>query len=319
MSTQRLEASDKVTLLLSFVPYLLKTGSASVAELSSQFDISEKQVIELIELLSVSGVPGDSGSYQHQDLFDINWELFENEHIVELWHHVAVETTPKFSAREAAALVAGLQYISSLLSETEKPVIESLLSKIAIASASLPENILVEGLAPSVTNQLITDALAQNVAVTFTYQSAYSISEDRLVDPIRLDLVSGTSYLRGWCHDRQDIRTFRVDRISELHLTEQLISTQIKDKDLPEELFTPSATDLLVQFDIDDHVLPLISAYLPQVVRKSTPNTSVIEVAFSHEANIPIFVALFPGNIRIKSPERAVNFVASWAQEALSS
>ncbi len=315
MSTPRLEAADKVTLLLSFVPYLLRKGSATVSELAHTFNISEKQVVELIELLAVSGVPGEGGFYQHQDLFDIDWELFENEKIIELWHHVEVDSTPKFSAREAAALVAGLQYISALLPEEEE-VITSLLAKISHASASLPENILVASIATSTVGESLSQAISQKVSVTFTYQGAHSEKTPRKVDPIRLDLVSGTAYLRAWCHDRQDLRTFRVDRISELALTDEVVSRTISESELSDELFRSSDTDTIAVFDIDDEGLPLIVAYQPKILSKPTADTTQVEISFANEQNIPIFVANFPGIVSIRSPQQAVDLVRDWAEQA---
>lgn len=317
MASQRLEASDKVTLLLSFVPYLLRQGSATVVDLATTFDITEKQVVELIELLAVSGVPGEGGFYQHQDLFDINWELFETDKVVELWHHVEVESTPKFSAREAAALVAGLQYISSLLPE-EEAAIQSLLHKISQAAASLPENILVASITSSKIGENLSEAISKKVTVTFAYQGAHSVRAQRKVDPVRLDLVSGTAYLRGWCHDRKDLRTFRVDRISELNITDQPVKNPISEKELSDDLFLSSETDTVAVFDVEDEGLSLIGAYQPRVVSKPTANTTQVEISFANELSIPIFVANYPGIVSLKSPARAGEIVRDWAEQALA-
>ena len=61
VNTSRLEASDRVTLLMSFVPYLLEHGPVSVDDLAQHFDITTTQVEELVQLLAMSGIPGDCG------------------------------------------------------------------------------------------------------------------------------------------------------------------------------------------------------------------------------------------------------------------
>jgi predicted DNA-binding transcriptional regulator YafY len=57
-------------------------------------------------------------------------------------------------------------------------------------------------------------AIADRKAVKFEY---YAIGRDqvmeRIVDPYGLQLVAGEWYLLGWCHLRQDQRTFRLSRI----------------------------------------------------------------------------------------------------------
>jgi predicted DNA-binding transcriptional regulator YafY len=43
----------------------------------------------------------------------------------------------------------------------------------------------------------------------------------RTVDPYQLCFLNGSFYLIGFCHMRQDIRTFALDRISNLEMTDQ--------------------------------------------------------------------------------------------------
>ncbi len=57
-------------------------------------------------------------------------------------------------------------------------------------------------------------AVAERKTVAFAY---YAITRDeeieRVVDPYGLQLVAGEWYLVGWCHLREDLRTFRLSRI----------------------------------------------------------------------------------------------------------
>jgi predicted DNA-binding transcriptional regulator YafY len=53
--------------------------------------------------------------------------------------------------------------------------------------------------------------------VTFTYQTQRETSERRL-DPYGLVLHDNAAYVVGYCHLREDIRTFRLDRIGDVHL-----------------------------------------------------------------------------------------------------
>jgi proteasome accessory factor C len=316
MSPRRLEASDKVTLLLSMVPFLMMTSPVSVHELAQRFDITEQQVKELIELLAVSGVPGDSGAYQHQDLFDINWDLYENENIVDLWNHVEVETTPKFSAREAAALVAGLQYISGLLPEHERPVVSTLLNKISYASSTLPENILVSPVSHNPFADLATTALEDNKVIAFTYHAQGGERQQRRVEPIRIDLVGTQQYLRGWCLDKDALRTFRFDRMTNVSITPESFDPRVKADELSEDLFSPSDGNIIVSCEIDSDVLGLLGAYQP-VVREKSADHYLVDIHFGSIESVPVFVAQFPGSIRVISPPDAVTAVSQWAQRAL--
>jgi proteasome accessory factor B len=75
-----------------------------------------------------------------------------------------------------------------------------------------------------------TTAMADNVAslepairfrkrVTFTYRAAGSgMTTKRTIDPYALAYRDGAWVVVGWCHLRQDVRSFRVDRISDAEM-----------------------------------------------------------------------------------------------------
>lgn len=318
-SQARLEAADRVTLLMSFVPYLIDQGAIPVSQLAQHFDITSNQVEELVQLLAMSGVPGDDGYYQHQDLFDINWDLFEEHKIVELWQHVAVDATPRFSSREAAALLAGLQYISGIVPERDKGIVDKLVAKISSGASAVPENLLITPAAVPVDLDVIRDAVTSGLSVLFEYQNAAGEKNPRTVDPLRLDLVGESWYLRGWCHDRSALRTFRLDRISELSISRDSIVTHLTASDLSDELFDIKESDIRVRFAIEESALALLSAYHPVVIGSHGIETMEVEVAFSDIASVPIFVAQIPGSISVLSPAAAISAVSLWAKQALQS
>ena len=318
MAAPRLEAADRVTLLMSFVPYLLDQGAVPVAQLAAHFDITPAQVSELVQLLAMSGVPGDDGFYQHQDLFDINWDLFEEQQIVELWQHVAVDATPRFSAREAAALLAGLQYISGIVPDRDKSIVEKLVTKIASGASAEPENLLVTPAAVPVDLDVIRQAVISGHSVSFIYHNASGEKSARSVDPLRLDLVGESWYLRGWSHERDALRTFRLDRISELSVSEDSFVSDLNASELSDELFDIKETDIRVMFLVDNASLALLAAYRPEVRGTSDGNMARIEVAFSDLTSVPVFVAQIPGSVQVLSPPEAISAVSMWAEQALA-
>ncbi len=319
MAQQRLESRDRVTLLLSFVPYLLNHSPVALADIAQHFDITLAQAEELIRLLAMSGIPGETGSYQHEDLFDINWELFEEHKEVELWTHVGVDSTPRFSAREAAVLVAGLQYISSIVPQSDIPLIDSLLRKIAAGSAVSPENLSVAPVDVAVDISALAQAITTHQPMTFTYRSASRNREVRTVDPLRLDVVGSSWYLRAYCHDRKALRTFRLDRMSDLAKADSQFSSTSTIEDIPSDLYESAETDIVVNFSVNPAVLPLIRGYHPEIVRDAEDGNVVIAVRFSRLESIPPFAMKVPGALQILSPAVAQEYVQHWASQALAS
>jgi len=89
-------ASDNLLLLLALVPFVLDRKEVSVAEAAAQFGRGEDEIIRAVELIACAGVPGDSTAYSHLDLFDIDWDLFENDRRITFGTRSALTTNPGF-------------------------------------------------------------------------------------------------------------------------------------------------------------------------------------------------------------------------------
>ena len=70
------KAQDKLAFLLSLVPYLMDHDRVSVTEAAAHFGVPAEQIRDAVRLIAVSGIPGETASYQHGDLFDIAWDDF---------------------------------------------------------------------------------------------------------------------------------------------------------------------------------------------------------------------------------------------------
>lgn len=308
----RLEAADRVTLLMSIVPYLISHNPSTVDDVALTFRITPDQVRELISMLASSGVPGETGTYQHDDLFDINWDAFLDEGIIELWQHVGISASPRFSAREAATLVAGLQYVSGIITETERPALEALMAKIAAGASAQPENILIAAVAPPVDVSLIEEAVATGKRLEFTYSSASGTAQQRSVDPLRLDLVGQTWYLRGFSHERDALRTFRLDRIRNLTMSDLDVVHLVNSGELPDELFTVSDSDVVAVCAIDEEALSLITDYQAEVIGPHSSDQVRVRIRFGDISGVTRLVALYPGIITVLEPVEAVSAVTRW-------
>src|SRR5690606_24985525 len=125
-------------------------------------------------------------------------------------------------------------------------------------------------------------------------------------------------YLRGWCHLRQALRTFRIDRISDASVTDAPIEHRAGDVRLPETLFEGSPDDLEVTIDVAPAALPLIADYIPDGTR-TRPVTDAdgsplrTSLRVSHYHGLKRLIASLPGVVTVVAPEEARRAVADWA------
>ncbi|HEY5223995.1 MAG TPA: WYL domain-containing protein [Microbacteriaceae bacterium] len=319
MAERPMQAQDKLAFLLSLVPYLMDQGRVSVTDAAEHFGVSPELLRTAVRLIAVSGVPGETQQYQPGDLFDISWDAFEDRDEIILTHLVAIDDSPRFSAREAAALIAGLQYLSALPENANRDAIASLMAKLAHGAFGRPSQVAVAAAETDASLALIRDAVSGGTQLEFGYLSSRGEYELRRVDPLRIESVDQDWYLRGWCHLRKAVRTFRLDRMTNLTATTDPITYRPTDVILPEALFEGSPDDLTVQLEVPVAALPLIADYL----RDSTDTTEAdgyvrATVRVAHYHGLKRLVNSFSGVLTVMSPAEARAAVADWATAGLA-
>ncbi len=309
-----LPARDKLTFLLSLVPYLMDHDRVSVQVAAEHFGVSEEQIRDSVRLIAVSGIPGETAAYQPDDLFDIAWDDFEDNDQIVLTNLVAIDDSPRFSGREAAALIAGLQYLSALPENSDRSAVATLMAKLARGASAAPSQVAVAANETDGTLAVIREAVAAGHQLEFDYLNSREIHERRRVDPLRVESVDDDWYLRGWCHLRGALRTFRLDRIGDPVVTDELLSYRPEDVVLPDTLFEGSPDDIEVDVAIAPAALPLIADYLPDGAARRVESGLVhTTIRVSHLHGLKRLACSHPGVLTVTAPEEARRAVAEWA------
>lgn len=306
---------DRLAFLLALVPYLLDNDGVSVAQAAAHFHVPEQRIREAVELIAVSGVPGESRQYQHGDLFDIDWDRFETENEIAITHQVAIDDSPRFSAREAAALIAGLQYLSALPENADRVTIATLTAKLTRAAAGAPAAVGVEGAADEALG-LVRDAIARGAVLRFDYLNGRGQRENRSVEPLRVESVDESWYLRGWDRTRAALRTFRLDRMADAAIDPRARPERPDDIELPERIFQPSKRDLTVLIEVAEAALPLLADYLgdrPVLERSLGRGRVRTRLRIAHLHGLKRLVTQHSGLVQVLEPEEARRTVADWA------
>ena len=177
-------------------------------------------------------------------------------------HHVAIDDAPRLSAREAAALIAGLQYLSGIARERRAAPRSPRCWR-----SSPPAHRRRPAASPSPRprrtrrSRCIREAVADGRQLEFDYRNALGIAGRRRVDPLRIISQDADWYLQAYCHTREDVRNFRVDRMSDLVVSDVPIDDH-SDRVVPDTLFQGSDSDLDVVVDVAPGALPLLADYL---------------------------------------------------------
>ena len=316
MSPQPLLATERAALILQLVPYLIGKGEVSVAEAADEFEVTPEQLRSMVEKLTVIGLPGEGGFWQMaNDLFDIDWDLLDQQDLIVITNAVGLERAPRLTAREAAALLAGLQLAASLPGVGDSDVVQGLLAKLARGTSSAPADVIVAPDAVDDVRVTVAEALAHGVAVSFTYRAPDAAPTTRTVDPVKVHIAGGQWYLQGWCHLREAMRTFHLERVSDLVLTG--IPIAHGGERVP-DLFEPSDTDVVAELRFPAAVVPLLGEYLDRATVSTDGEHSIARLSVADARSLKRLAARRGGDLEILTPEVARRATAAWAEAGLA-
>ncbi|QAY74036.1 WYL domain-containing protein [Agromyces protaetiae] len=311
------KAPDQLVFLLALVPYLLEQRVVDVATAAEHFDVDEKTIRDAVTLIATSGLPGETGTYQANDLFDIDWGSFEDDDVIVIVHHVAIDDTPRLSAREAAALIAGLQYLSASPESAGSAHLQTLLAKLNAGASAEPSRLAVEESETDAALALARSAVADGRQLEFDYRNALGVAGRRRVDPLRIASLGVDWYLQAYCHTREDVRSFRVDRMSGLVVSDEPIGDH-SERALPEVGYQGSVSDQDVVVDVSPDALPLIADYLADAEREEIDGRFRVRLRVAHFHGLKRLVSGLPGLVTVVAPAEAQYVVAEWAAAGLA-
>ena len=199
-------ARERLTRLLSLVPYLDTHPGADLEETAAYFGIDSDTLIDDLQLLFVTGRPG----HMPDDLIDASWEGGQ----IFISNAEEVSVPVRLSAEEAGVLVLALDMLSSLPG-LDSEAVATAASKLRVAAG---ENLRTAvDVSPIDADEELLSALRQAVedgsALSIDY---YVGSRDELttrtIAPTRL--VPGADwYVDAWCYSAGAPRRFALGRI----------------------------------------------------------------------------------------------------------
>ncbi|MEJ7649577.1 MAG: WYL domain-containing protein [Nakamurella sp.] len=229
-------ATQQLSRVMSMVPYIAHRPGVTMTALAREYGITAEQVQADLYLLMVCGVPG----YYPDDLIDV--VLDEDGGTVSMGFQAGLDRPVRLTGDEAVALVAALRALRDLPGLVETDAVDSALTKIEQAGGgAVADSVRVDAGDSSPSLGIVRAALQTQRRLWMRYYTASrdAVSE-RVVDPIRLLITDGHSYLEAFCHTAGGVRNFRVDRIDEARvLAEPAQQALWNETSVPERMFRP--------------------------------------------------------------------------------
>ena len=208
--------SAKIERLLAIVPWVVERGGATVGDIAERFEMRPGAVYDLLLAAMCYEVVGAS-AYENLGIV-VFGDNGDPDAAGDAWVHVEpgamLDRPLNLSVPQAFGILVAGQSALALRGADRSGALATALDKLARVygervrvSVDLP----VPRSLPTLREALRTRT---TVSIHYFTPNTDEVSERR-VDPLEVSLHDGHWYMRGWCHLRADMRSFRVDRIEE--------------------------------------------------------------------------------------------------------
>ncbi|HYP46843.1 MAG TPA: WYL domain-containing protein [Propionibacteriaceae bacterium] len=312
-------SQGQVRRLLSLVPYLRDHDGAAMADVARAFNISVRTLRQDLSVLWMCGMPGLTPG----DLIDIDMDAVDGEGVIHLSNADYLTRPLRLAADEALALVLALRTLREVAGPGERDAIDRALGKLEQAGGrpKQPDQASVSVTAArQEVQQQVNDGLRRGRQLDLTYDvGSRAETTQRVVDPLRVFVLEGYGYLEAWCHSAQGLRTFRLDRIAAVEVTDTPTAPHdVQLKDLSTGWVDTLRTAPLVTLDLAPEAAWVAEYYPTEQVRRHSDGSLTVSLHVSDPAWLQGLLLRLGGAARVVSPAGAGDAAVRAAQQALA-
>ncbi|MDF2986175.1 MAG: transcriptional regulator, HTH-type [Eubacterium sp.] len=202
----------QISRLFEIVYILLDRKAVTANELAEHFEVSVRTIYRDVDILSSAGIPvyasqGKGGGIALMEDYILNKSVL--------------------TEREQNEILFALQS----LTVTQNPEAGKVLSRLSSLFNKSKINWIEVDFSPWGSNKnqicqftVLKDAILNNHAIEFDYVNNSGEKIRRKVEPVRLVFKVNAWYLYGFCLYRNEYRTFKISRISQVQVTQVLFT-----------------------------------------------------------------------------------------------
>ncbi len=200
--------------LFRIVQYLRGRRLTTAAQLALWLKVSERTIYRDVRDLSLTGTPIESEAgvgYRLRGGFELPPLMFEMEEIEALT--LGARMVEAWSSPElAAAAISAAAKIAAVLPPDKQIWIEA--SRTFVPQFHIPKQL-------GERFELLRSAIRTQSKVQFVYADDKGKMSERIVRPLSLYFWGERWTLAAWCEMRNDFRSFRIDRVLRLQISDE--------------------------------------------------------------------------------------------------
>jgi proteasome accessory factor C len=309
-------SAERLRRLLALVPYVAARRVVGLADTAATFGMTERELIDDLNLAWCVELRAPEPYCP----IDLSYEDGE----ISISQAESIARPLRLAADEASALLVALRMLAEAGGDGD--AVARLIAKIedaagAAGAASAQVAIKIENPNARGMAATLSGALAAGKRVHLRhYVQKRDEATERDVDPMRLLVVDGRTYLEGWCRRAEGVRLFRLDRMLSVDVLD--LPAEVPDSaepvDVDAGLFRASPSDVLVELEFGPSARWFAESYQCETWTELGEGRLRIGLRTPDTAWLRRRVLQFGEDARVVSPPELADEVRSAAAAALA-
>ncbi len=295
----------KIERLLEILQILMLKGRVTAKELSDRFEVSSRTIYRDIDTLSLAGIPVFSERGKGGGIGLLPEYTIANSFLTE---------------KEQREVLFALQSLSA----AEFPDIDNTLEKIGKVFKGAPQTSWIDvdfsffgsGKEEKGKFDIIKKAILAKRVLSFDYFSAYGGKTSREIEALKLIFKGRAWYLYGFCREKQDFRVFRVSRMKNLFLSEEIFEREAEGDFSFENAGSASLVTLTLKFS-GDVFYRLCDEFESSQIESAPDRSYIVTVQYPYEEWVVGHLLSFGSDLEILSPAYVKDAVVAKAEELI--
>lgn len=211
----------KIDRIISIILTLLQEDRVSSKKLADTYEVSQRTIFRDLEVINAAGVPiatftGVHGGAEILKEFKIEKGFFNEKDLTHIL--LGLSSISTISDKE---LVNTISKIKSFIPKEKTKEVERKSNQISVDLTNWTGNKrLYDNL------NLVKTAFNDYKLISFRYIDRTGKISDRTVEPYQLILKEGVWYLRGFCLEKYDFRTFKILRMKNIVIKDEIFKSR---------------------------------------------------------------------------------------------
>lgn len=279
--------------LFGIVYILIDKKRVTARELAKHFEVSSRTILRDIDTLCAAGIPVYTMQGKGGGVFMMENYILDRASITDEEQNQLLFALKSMASSEHVQADSLLAKLRALFNKTDTDWIEVDFSPWG------------DGRKDKGKFELLKQSIMQSKALQFSYASSYGRLSKRRVYPLKLVFKSSSWYLQAYCTDRQDYRTFKVNRIQSCEVSDERFTRELYKSPPIDQINQTAGSFFKVKVELPVHMaFRVYDEFWPDDIERALDGGFIITTYLPDSGWLYSYLLSFGPGIKVLEPSK---------------